>query len=122
MIKILKKIKQEWKNIIFNTIFACLTLLFIILFYKKIYLAVVFISLLTIGALIKWKAKMNIMIFVFGAVIGVLSEMTAIYFGVWTYAFTNFYNIPFWVFLAWGNTALYIYQTTIELKKLGVKK
>jgi hypothetical protein len=121
MIK-LKKIRQEWKNIIFNAIFAGLILLLTILFYKKIVLASVLISLVTIISLIKWKSKINFLIFIFGAISGGIAEMIAIHFGVWNYTVTNFYNIPFWLLIVWGDAALYIYQTARELKKLGVEK
>ncbi len=117
-----KKIKLEWKNIIFNCIFALLTILLPILFYKRILLATVLSLSITVIGLIKWKSKLTLVIFLFGAVWGAVSEMTAINFGVWNYSYTNFMNIPTWLFIAWGNASVFLYQTALEFHKLGVKK
>ena len=51
-----------------------------------------------------------------------LMEMIAISYGVWNYAITNFVNIPFWLFLLWGESGAILYQASLEIKKLGVKK
>jgi hypothetical protein len=48
--------------------------------------------------------------------------MIAITYGVWHYSLSNFYNIPLWLFIAWGNAGVFVYQTTIEFHKLGVEK
>jgi hypothetical protein len=117
-----KKIKREWKNIIFNCLFAVFTILFAILLYKNIILATIAIGVISITGLIKWKSKITLIIFLFGGFFGPISEMISIYFGVWNYPIYNIVNIPLWLFLVWGNAAVFIYQTTVELKKLGVRK
>lgn len=113
-----KRIKREWKNIIFNLMFAILTLLIPILFYRKILLTTALLFILTTISLVKWKSNLTLMIFIFGAIGGGLAEMIAIYFGLWGYSITNFYNVPFWLFIVWGNAAAFLYQTAIEFKKL----
>lgn len=120
--KIENKIKQEWKNIIFNCIFGILTILFIILFYRNILLASVLVGLVAVIGLIKWKSKITLLIFIFGAIFGAVAEMIAVIYGVWNYSITNFINIPFWLYLVWGNAAAFIYQTAVEIRRLGVKK
>ena len=117
-----KKIKREWKDRIFNIIFAVLTLLIPILFYRKIMVATILLSLLAIIGLIKWKSKLILVIFFFGAIFGAIAEMVCVYFGVWNYTLTNFVNIPFWLFIVWGNAAAFIYQSALGFKKLGIKK
>jgi len=117
-----KKLKQEWKNIIFNGIFAILTLLVVILFYKNILLTSIILTVITIIGLIKWKSKITIILFVFGGIFGAVCEMIAIRYGVWEYSISNFINIPLWLFIVWGNTATFLYQTALEIKKLGIKK
>ena len=119
--EIKKKIRKEWKNIIFNGFFATLTLLIVILFHKNILLATLLLTVLAIIGFIKWKSKITIIIFLFGAIFGATSEMIAINYGVWNYAIKNILNIPSWLFIIWGNAAAFIYQTVVELKKLGIK-
>jgi len=116
------KIKQEWKNILFNLIFAGLNLGIVIYFYKNILLTTILVGLVAVTGLVKWKSKITLTIFIFSALFGALAEIVAISFGVWNYALPNFYNIPFWLFILWGNAAAFIYQTALEIKRLGIKK
>lgn len=115
-------LKQEWKNIIFDLAFAILTFLFVIFFYKNIPLTTILLILLALSGLIKWKSKLTIIVFFMGAISGTLAEMLAIKYHIWSYSFTNFINVPFWLFVLWGNAAAFIYQTALEIKKLGVRK
>ena len=116
------KIKKEWKNILFNTVFAVLTLFFVIVFNKNIILTTILLSIIAIIALYIWKSKITLIIFIIGAVSGTLAEMIAINYNVWSYSFTNFINIPIWLFVVWGNASSFIYQTALEIKKLGITK
>jgi len=120
--KIEKKLKKEWRNIIFNIIFASSTILVVVLFYKNIILTTIFESIISIIGLIKWKSKLTLAIYVFGAFFGTFSEMFCIKYEVWNYSISNLINIPLWLFLVWGNAAAFIYQTAVEIKSLGVKK
>ncbi|PIN79400.1 hypothetical protein COV16_04385 [Candidatus Woesearchaeota archaeon CG10_big_fil_rev_8_21_14_0_10_34_8] len=115
-----KRIRKEWKNIIFNLFFVLLNLFIVIIFYKKILSTTILLLILAVIGLVKWKSKLTTAIFFFGFG-GAFIEIIAIYFGVWEYSLTNFYNIPFWLFILWGNTAAFIYQTALEFRKLGVK-
>ncbi len=117
-----KNIKKEWKNMIFNGFFALLTMIIAILLHKKILLATIILAVISTTGLIKWNSKATWAIFIFGALFGAISEMVAISYGVWSYSAINFINIPSWLFLVWGNTAMFIYQTGLEIKRLGVRE
>lgn len=117
-----KALKKEWKNILFNTIFATLTVLFTALFYKNIWLTTIIISIVSVIGLIKWKSWLTFTIFIFGALWGPLCEIISIKFGVWQYAIPNMINIPIWLFFVWGNAAAFLFETGKEIHKLGVKK
>lgn len=110
------------KNIIFCIIFAVSTLLVVILFYKNIFLATLLLIVIALTGLIKWKSKLTSIMFFFGAIFGAVTEMIAINYGVWSYSFTNFVNIPTWLFIVWGNTAVFLYQISLEIKRLGIKR
>ena len=110
------------KNILFNILFAILTLLIVSFFYKKIMFVTIIVGLISFIGLIKWKSKLTLFIFILTGIFGVLAESFAIWNGVWKYSFFNFQNIPLWLFFVWGNTGAFIYQTSLELKKLGVRK
>jgi len=118
----IKKIKKEWKNIIFNVVFALLTVLFPIIFYRNIIMATILVGFVGIIGLAKWKSRITLLIFLFGAIWGSFAEMIAISYNVWSYSFTNFLNIPLWLFIVWGNAAAFIYQTAIEFERLGFHK
>ncbi|VVB77974.1 Uncharacterised protein [uncultured archaeon] len=118
----IKKIKKEWKNILFNLLFAVFTLLFPILFKKNILLTFLLVVLISIIGLVKWKSGRTLIIFIFGGVFGAVAEIIAVDHNVWSYSYTNFINIPLWLFIVWGNASAFIYQTSVEIKKLGIKK
>ena len=114
-------IRKEWKNLLFNACFAALALLMPILFYNKLYLTSITLLLVSIIGLIKWKSKLTFVIFLFGGLWGPICEMIAIRYGVWNYARPDFFNIPFWLFILWGMAAAFLFETSKEIKKLGVK-
>ncbi|MBU0466085.1 MAG: hypothetical protein KJ718_03485 [Nanoarchaeota archaeon] len=120
--KLERKILQEWKNIIFNAIFAILNVLFAVLFYENILLTSTLVGIVSVGGLIKWKSKLTLLIFIFSALLGTTGEIIAVNQGVWAYSFSNFISVPFWLFLVWGNAGAFVHQTALEFKKLGVKK
>jgi len=117
-----KIIKKEWGNILFNCIFAALALLITIFFYKNNFLATILLLIVSIISLLKWKSWATLIIFLFGALWGPICENIAIKYGVWEYAFPNFFNVPIWLFVLWGMAAAFLYQTALEFRKLGVKK
>jgi len=121
--KLGKRLKKEWKNIIFNSIFAIIVMLIVILFHKNIILATSLELVMSFIGLAKWKSKLTLIIFIFGAIFGAISEGIVIYSsGAWYYALPNILSlIPLWLFLVWGNATALIFETSNEIKKLGVK-
>lgn len=116
-----KKIKKEWKNILFNCIFALFAVGIPSLFYKNIFLTTTLLIIVSLIGLIKWKSSLATTIFIFGMFWGPISEMIAIHFGAWNYAIPNFYTVPAWLFLVWGMAAVFLFETSKEIHKLGVK-
>jgi hypothetical protein len=116
-----KIVKREWKNIIFNTIFAILALLIVIFFYENILYTTILLLIITLVGLLKWKSKLATITFFCGFIFGPIAEIIAISFGVWQYSVTNLINVPWWLFILWGDAAVFFFETTKEVKKLGVK-
>ena len=117
-----KKIKKEWKNIIFDLVFVFLNVFLVILFYKNILLTSILLILVTLVGLLKWRSWVTFGAFVVGTFVGPVCEMWAISQGVWQYSVTNFFMIPLWLIIVWGNTSAFLYQIAVEIHKLGVKK
>ena len=117
-----KSFKKEWKNLIFNGLFALLTIIIVIAIHNNILSATILLVIISAIGLIKWNSKITLAMFLFGSLFGAFSEMIAINYGIWSYTTTNFINIPTWLFLVWGNTAAFLYQTGLEIKKIGVKE
>ena len=119
-----KHIKKEWKNLLFNSIFAILSVVIIILFHKNILLATSLEIILGVVGLLKWKSKITLMVFFIGGIWGPIAEMAVIYFsGAWAYDVTNLFTlIPSWLIFVWANAAVFIYETSKEIKKFGIKK
>ncbi len=106
---------MRWRSNLFNCIFAVLTLSITILFYRKVLLATILLLALAFIALIKWKSKLTLLVFIFGAIFGTMAEMVAIKFGVWNYSVTSIFNVPYWLFVVWGNAAIFIYHLALGL-------
>ena len=119
MVKINKVL--ELKKWLFEIIFVILNISIVSLFYRNILLTTILISCFAIFALIRWKSRRTIAIFFLGALVGAIAEMICIKFGVWDYKVTNFYNIPFWLFILWGSTASTIYQIARKIKERKLK-
>jgi uncharacterized Tic20 family protein len=116
-----KKIRKEWKNLFFNIIFAFVGVFSAALLHNNVWITFGILLIVSLAALIKWNSRTTIFIFIFGAFWGPISEMICIAFGAWQYSNANFYSIPIWLFLVWGDAAAFLYQTALEIKKLGVK-
>lgn len=114
-------VKKNNKNLFFNIGFALATILIVVIFYKSILLTTALILAVAIIGLIKWKSRRTLYIFLIVSIFGALAEMACIYFGVWEYSFTDFFNIPTWLFIVWGNAAVFIYQLSLEIKERRLK-
>ena len=118
---VLKKVSKERNNILFNISFVLLTLVAVVLFYKNIMLTTFIVGIIAIIGLIKWRSVLTLVLFILGGLGGTMSEIFAIYYGAWNYSFANFFDIPIWLFIVWGNTVAFLYQTGKEFRKFGLK-
>ncbi len=104
-------------GILFNLIQGVLTFSIPMLFYRDIALTAFLLVLVAVAALLKWNSSAAVLVFFFGALFGTVSEMLAIWNGVWFYSNPNFINVPVWLFLVWGNASAFLYQTGKEFEK-----
>lgn len=112
-----KKNKRKIKDYLFEIFFVFINVFIVLLFYKNILLTTIFVSIIAVTGLIKWKSRRTLIIFILGGLAGALVEMICIYFGIWEYSITNFFNIPFWLFIVWGNATAVIYQVANKIKE-----
>lgn len=119
--KFFKEIRIESKNIFFNVVFLILNVLVVITLYKNNLLTFLILLVIALIGLFKWKSKLTLIIFICVGIIGPLLESLSISFGAWSYSSPDILNIPLWLLILWGNAGAFIYQTTREIKKLGVK-
>ena len=105
------------KNNLFNIIFGVLTLLITILFYEKILLVAILLLALAVIALIKWNSKVTLLVFIFGAIFGTIAEIISIRFGLWSYSITSIFEVPYWLFVVWGNAAIFIYHLALGFRR-----
>ena len=126
VIKVIKKeirrLKKETRNLFFNMVFGVFNLVAVSLFYKDILLTVAILGLLTVLLFVYYRSPILIAVFVFCTVFGAFSEIFSVGSGVWSYTLVDFFNIPLWLFLLWGNAGLFIYRTAIEFERLGFHK
>jgi len=76
------------------------------------------ISLLIITKI--WHQKDDIYFFLVAAILGPVSEIIMIHFGVWQYTNPTAFGIPLWLPLAWGLSAIIIKRfayAAIKLRK-----
>ncbi len=111
------KKKKGNRNFWFNSLFAIATFLIVIFFYRNITITTIVLLIIAIIGLIRWKSTKTLYVFILGGIFGTFAEIIAIKFGVWNYTITNFFNIPFWLFIVWGNSSAFIYQSAKEIKE-----
>jgi len=116
-----KRNNKERVDYFFEIFFVILNVLIIILFYKNASLTTVLVLIIAIIGLFKWKSRRTLFIFLGVAIAGAGLEMICIEFGVWEYTVTDFYNIPFWLFIIWGSAAATIYQISKKIKEKKLK-
>lgn len=109
------------KNVLFNVAFALATFIVVLLFYKNILLTTILLLIIAIIGLIKWKSRRTLMIFIWTGIFGAIAEIIAIKIGIWNYEITNFYNIPFWLIIVWGNAGAFLYHIAKEIRERRLK-
>ena len=115
-------LKRAVSNIAFNFGFAVVALTIIGLFHKNIALTTVLLSLLSVIGFTKWKSTLTVVSFFVIAAFAIFIELFGVLFGVWSYTVPSSIGIPLWILVAWGIVASVTYQTTLELRRLGLKE
>lgn len=105
-------------DIALNCLFAVFTILPILFLRKESVFAVAFLAVLSLVALYYWDSRSTKIVFLVGFLSGVTAEAIAISFGVWRYARPDVLGVPFWLFLVWGNAAVFIYRAGILAKSV----
>ena len=118
----IKRIRKEARNMAFNGIFAFLTLLFVVIFYREIALTTFLLVVLAIAFFAYYRSPILVPIFALACFLGVIAEIFAVSGGVWSYGLSDFFGVPFWLFIVWGDAALFIYRTGVEFERLGFHK
>ena len=114
-------IKNIFKKIWFEILFFIANGLVMILFYKNINLTTMLLGIVALVGLFKWNSFRTFCIFIVAGIAFPFLEVSATYFGVWSYSIKNFINIPFWLFIAWGNGGAFIYQVAKNFReKIGL--
>lgn len=112
--------KVEWKNILFNFLIMFFSMFFILFFKTEIIVSILLLFVAIIG-LVKWKSKVNVIIFLFFGLIFGFAETFISSYGAWEYRMYQIGIVPAWLFILWGITATFIYQMTLEIKKIWRK-
>ena len=114
-----KRAKRKWDDtLLFNSAFGALTLAIILLAHSQIWLATALLAIVAITGLYYWKSKTTTAIFFLGGALCALAETTAINAGVWSYSNSNLLGAPIWIYIVWGNSSAFIYQTALGLREL----
>ena len=107
---------MNWKNIIFNGIFALVVFIAVMVFFERIWLTAGIIAAISVIGLVKWKSKTTTILYVGAVILGVVSEIIAVNIGVWNYPIANISGIPVWIFLVWGTLAAFTHQMGVEIQ------
>ncbi|MEK6894569.1 MAG: hypothetical protein AABX10_03840 [Nanoarchaeota archaeon] len=107
-----------YQRIIFHLIFPIVSLIIVSLFYHNIGLTSILLAVWSTIALVFWKSKTTLIIFIFSGLFGATLEIIAIKFGAWNYTNSNFQGIPTWLFILWGETGAYFHQLGLDVSKI----
>ncbi|MBE5727955.1 hypothetical protein IHE50_00880 [Candidatus Parvarchaeota archaeon] len=109
------------KDLLFSIPFAILNFLVVEFLYREIMLTTTLLILLTISFMVYYKSQVLLPIF-FLCMLGAVAEMSAISAGAWSYTAPDFFNIPLWLFVLWGNTGVFIYRIGVLFERVGFHK
>ena len=116
-----EKLKRGWKNISFNFLVIILSISVVIIFSKNVLVSTILLGIISVFALVKWKSVLTLIIYLFFGLIFGIGEIIVTRYQIWTYVSFESGSVPFWLFLLWGLTATFIYQTILEIKKLRIR-
>jgi len=106
------------KKYISINLLSIITLISVILFWKKSILLTAILLIIGFLMLYILKSKKKIIVFIFCSFAGALTEIIAIYSGAWIYSNSNFLGIPFWLIPLWGIAALFMINLDNQINNL----
>lgn len=104
----MKVSKKDRKDTILELIVYFFCVGFVIIFWRNNLSVFALLLLLWLFALKFWHTREDIILFLYGGLVGIISEIACIYFGVWKYTNPSFFGVPIWLFLVWGLTVVSI--------------
>lgn len=119
--RLARRIVGEWRHITFNVCFAVTSLLAVLVYHAQPERVAIALVVLGMAGLLYWRSWLTLTIYVFGGAFGVTAESIAVSYGAWAYANPTVVGVPNWLFFLWGAAAAFIYQTSRELRKFGVR-
>ena len=94
----------------------------LLLFSSPLILGVVLLFLTAIFIAFS-RSRLNLVIFLAGAIILGMGETIAVFVGGWSYSFATQGQVPYWIFVVWGDTVLFSYRFGVFLRDfLGLEK
>lgn len=94
--------KKDVNRILITILFLILATLSICLLWKLANLLTALLFFLAIAYLAYVKSKKLALVFLFCGFGGCVVEIIAIEYGAWHYTLPTLFNIPLWLFPAWG--------------------
>ncbi|MBU2101363.1 DUF2878 family protein [Patescibacteria group bacterium] len=98
----------EVKKSLLNFPLALLSLVSVSLLWKSWSLLTLILLVIGVLMLLIEKERNTVLVYIAAGLGGAITEMVAIFFGVWTYTDPAIAGIPIWLPFLWGAAALYI--------------
>lgn len=94
---------------IFGSIFfAFASLITVSLLWKNNLLCFLVLTTIAVLMILIEKSKVEIIVFLLNGLAGAIAEITAVYFGVWSYSNPAIGGIPYWLPIIWGIATIHI--------------
>ena len=103
-------------------IHSLILLLLVVTLFKIPLLLTLILLILNVSVLFLLKSKVTTLNYLGAFMFGSISEIFAIYFGVWNYSIPSFFGIPIWLPFVWGSAGLLFCETALFLINILEKK
>ena len=114
--------KRLLRAFLYSLLLAFISVVVVSLFWNKPFYLFIIICILSILMLTIWNNKEDFYLFIICGITGALAETIAIFFGAWTYSYSNFIGIPYWLFPLWGLAAVFIKKISLEIHDFITRK
>lgn len=112
---------KEIKKSLLNFPLALLSLISVSLFWRNSFLLAIILLIIGVLMLLIEKNRNSILVYIAAGIGGAITEMVAIYAGVWVYTEPTIAGVPIWLPLLWGAAALYILRLKVFLDTIFKK-